>query len=186
MASRADISRCAASRASHQPDDIAAVTTNSGTSCALVLACANTFPPPHGAFTTCAGQPSLSVCWKLLERGLPQPGNLLLRTGSKADRTDPERLGRWWEGNQHRFSAGTAYFRGSSKVSTNWFAALSEAPQRQRWTAALELALRRPENPMFEVRGRGDRQQRLLRRAAGPDADHRPKASVPPRRLASN
>src|ERR1700745_2343791 len=25
----------------------------------LVLACANTFPPPHGAFTTCAGQPSL-------------------------------------------------------------------------------------------------------------------------------
>jgi hypothetical protein len=87
VASRADVDRCSASRASHQPDDIAAVTTNSGTSSALVLACANTFPPLRGAFTTCAGQPSLSVCWKLLEPGAPQLGNLLLRTGSKADRT---------------------------------------------------------------------------------------------------
>lgn len=81
---------------------------------------------------------------------------------------DPERLGQWWKGNQHRFVAGTAYFRGSPKASTNWLAALSEAPQRQRWTIALELALRRPEISMFEVRARGDLQQRLLRRAAGP------------------
>ena len=72
--SRADVDRCLASRASHQPDDIAAVTTNSGTSSALVLAGANTFPPLHGAFTTCAGQPSLSVYWKLLERGLRSLG----------------------------------------------------------------------------------------------------------------
>jgi hypothetical protein len=75
---------CSASRASHQPDDIAAVTTNSGTSCALVLACASTFLPLHGAFTTCAGQPSRSVCWKLLERGFRSP-RMLLGTGSKAD-----------------------------------------------------------------------------------------------------
>ena len=81
---------------------------------------------------------------------------------------DPERLGQWWKGNQHRFAAGTAYFRGSPKASTNWVAALSEAPQRQRWTIALELALSRPEISMFEVRARGDLQQRLLRRAAGP------------------
>src|SRR6201989_747618 len=38
QASRADVDRCSASRASHQPDDIAVVTTNSATSCALVLA----------------------------------------------------------------------------------------------------------------------------------------------------
>jgi uncharacterized protein (TIGR02270 family) len=81
---------------------------------------------------------------------------------------DPERLGQWWKGNQHRFAAGTAYFRGSPKASTNWLGALSEAPQRQRWTIALELALSRPEISMFEVRARGDLQQRLLRRAAGP------------------
>jgi uncharacterized protein (TIGR02270 family) len=81
---------------------------------------------------------------------------------------DPERLGQWWKGNQHRFAAGTAYFRGSPKASTNWVRALSEAPQRQRWTIALELALSRPEISMFEVRARGNLQQRLLRRAAGP------------------
>ena len=45
VASRADVDRCSASRASHQQDDTAAVTTNSGTSSALDLACANTFPP---------------------------------------------------------------------------------------------------------------------------------------------
>jgi putative transposase len=55
---------------------------NSGTFCALVLACASTLPPLHGAFTTCAGQPSLSVCWKLLERGFRSP-RMLLGTGSK-------------------------------------------------------------------------------------------------------
>jgi uncharacterized protein (TIGR02270 family) len=81
---------------------------------------------------------------------------------------DPERLGQWWKGNQHRFAAGTAYFRGSPKASTDWVAALSEAPQRQRWTIALELALSRPAISMFEVRARGDLQQRLLRRAAAP------------------
>ena len=75
MASRADVGRCSASRASHQQHDIAAATTNSGTSFALDLACANTFPPLHGAFTTCAGQPSRSVFWKLLEREAPQPEN---------------------------------------------------------------------------------------------------------------
>ncbi len=79
---------------------------------------------------------------------------------------DPERVGRWWSGNQHRFNAGTAYFRGSSKASTNWVEALSQAPQRRRWTAALELALRRPDNSMFEVRARGDRQKSLLARAS--------------------
>jgi uncharacterized protein (TIGR02270 family) len=79
---------------------------------------------------------------------------------------DPEKVGRWWQANQQRFAAGTAYFRGSPKDSTDWLAALSEAPQCQRWTAALELALRRPESSMFEVRARGDRQRLLLRRAS--------------------
>ena len=75
MVSRADVDRCLASRASHRQNDIAAVTTNSGTSSAPDLACANTFPPLHGHLTTCAGQPSHSVFWKLLEREDPQPEN---------------------------------------------------------------------------------------------------------------
>jgi transposase-like protein len=48
----------------------------SGTSYAVDLACANTFPPLHGAFAICAGQPSRSVFWKLLEREAPQPENV--------------------------------------------------------------------------------------------------------------
>ena len=98
----------------------------------------------------------------------PEDGNIALDDDEGLAWPDPEQLGRWWEGNQHRFSAGTAYFRGSLKASTNWVEALSEAPQRQRWTAALELALRRPANTMFEVRARGDVQQRFLMRAVGP------------------
>ena len=49
------------------------VTMNSGTPSALDRACANTLPPPYGAFTICAGQPSRWVSWKLLEREAPQP-----------------------------------------------------------------------------------------------------------------
>ena len=76
MVSRADVGRCSVSRASRQQHDIAAATTNSGTSFPLDLACANTFPPLRGAFTSCAGQPSRSVFWKLLEREAPQPENV--------------------------------------------------------------------------------------------------------------
>ena len=94
----------------------------------------------------------------------PEGGNVALDGDEDLAWPDPERLGRWWEGNHHRFSAGTTYFRGSPKVSTDWHAALAKAPQRQRWTAALELALRQPENPMFEVRARGHLQQELLSR----------------------
>src|SRR5215831_11846181 len=73
VASRADVDRCSASRASYPRDDIAAVTTSSGTSSGLDLACADTFPLPHGASTICAGQRSCSVFWKLLERRASQP-----------------------------------------------------------------------------------------------------------------
>ena len=92
MASRADVDRCSVSRVSHQQDDIAAVTTNFGTSSAINLACANTFPPLHGAFSICAGQPSRSVSWKLLEREAPQPQHVAheqARTLTEPMRTDP-------------------------------------------------------------------------------------------------
>jgi transposase-like protein len=36
----------------------------------------HTFPPLHGAFTICAGQPSRSVFWQLLERKARQPENV--------------------------------------------------------------------------------------------------------------
>jgi hypothetical protein len=75
VASRADVDRCSASRASRQHHGFATVTTNSGTSCALDLVCANMFPPLHGAFSTCVGQPSHSVSWRLLDQKALRPRN---------------------------------------------------------------------------------------------------------------
>jgi hypothetical protein len=44
---------------------------------------------------------------------------------------------------------------------------LSDAFQRQRHAAALELAIRQPDKAMFEVRARGRLQRQLLARASG-------------------
>jgi uncharacterized protein (TIGR02270 family) len=78
---------------------------------------------------------------------------------------DPEKLGRWWEAHNGQFSAGTSYFLGTPKPSTDWRAALSGAHQGQRRAAALEFALRQPTRAMFEARARGSQQLRLLRPA---------------------
>ena len=39
----------------------------------------------------------------------PEGGNVALDGDEDLAWPDPERLGRWWEGNHHRFSAGTTY-----------------------------------------------------------------------------
>src|SRR5208337_2727423 len=48
----------------------------------------NTFPPLHGAFTTCAEPPSRSVSWNLLEREAPQPERVA--RGQARTLTEPE------------------------------------------------------------------------------------------------
>src|ERR1700756_1232509 len=67
-ASRGDVDRCSASRASHRPNDIAVATTNSGTFCAADPACASTFQPLRVASTICVESQWLSVSWKPLDR----------------------------------------------------------------------------------------------------------------------
>jgi hypothetical protein len=79
VASRADVDRCSASRASHQQDGFATLTTNSGISSALLIACVNTFPPLHGTFPICAGQPSRLYSGSCLNGRRP------LGAGSNAD-----------------------------------------------------------------------------------------------------
>jgi uncharacterized protein (TIGR02270 family) len=78
---------------------------------------------------------------------------------------DPEKCRRWWEVNGERFHIGTAYFHGEPKASVDWIGVLSEGRQALRRAAAIELALRRPGQAMFEVRGRGEIQRLLLQRA---------------------
>ena len=60
-----------------------------------------------------------------------------------------------------------AVFPRHAKASADWLEALSDAFQRQRHAAALELAIRQPDKAMFEVRARGRLQRQLIARARG-------------------
>ncbi|HTB44610.1 MAG TPA: TIGR02270 family protein [Acetobacteraceae bacterium] len=80
---------------------------------------------------------------------------------------DPGRIGSWWLANLGHYKPGTAYFLGTPKLATDWLGALSNAFQRQRRAAALELAIRMPRAAMFEVRARGRLQRRLIARSRG-------------------
>lgn len=76
----------------------------------------------------------------------------------------PPLLGGWWSKNQGRFPGGQRHLRGRPMTPETLQEALRAGMQRQRTAAALELAMRRPGQPLFEVRARGDRQRELLGR----------------------
>jgi uncharacterized protein (TIGR02270 family) len=97
----------------------------------------------------------------------PADENVALDEDENLPWPDPERIGQWWTANRSRFSAGTPYFLGAPKATADWLEALSDAFQRQRHAAALELAIRQPDKAMFEVRARGRLQRQLLARARG-------------------
>jgi uncharacterized protein (TIGR02270 family) len=75
----------------------------------------------------------------------------------------PERVQRWWETNGGGLSPGTRYLAGKPIGPQTTPELLLKAKQRQRAAAALELGLQRPEQMLFEVRSRADRQRRQLR-----------------------
>ena len=127
------------------------------------------------AFSMIAG---LDFAYRDLDRKPPrdfEPGpnddpadeNVALDEDENLPWPDPERIGQWWTANRSRFSAGTAYFLGTPKAQADWLEALSDAFQRQRHAAALELAIRQPDKAMFEVRARGRLQRQLIARARG-------------------
>jgi len=93
--------------------------------------------------------------------------NVALDEDDRLPWPDPVKVGEWWTKNKGRFSSGTAYFLGQPKASADWLGALSDAFQRQRRAAALELAIRQPNRAMFEVRARGRLQRQLIVRARG-------------------
>ena len=97
----------------------------------------------------------------------PADGSVALDEDERLPWPDPERIGKWWTANRSRFSVGTPYFLGAPKATADWLEALSDAFQRQRHAAALELAIRQPDKAMFEVRARGRLQRQLLARARG-------------------
>jgi uncharacterized protein (TIGR02270 family) len=73
-----------------------------------------------------------------------------------------ERIKKWWDQNNGRFSIGARYLVGKPIAKDSLQQLLRTGMQRQRIAAALELALQQPGQPLFEVRMRGDRQKILL------------------------
>jgi uncharacterized protein (TIGR02270 family) len=97
----------------------------------------------------------------------PADENVALDEDDRLPWPDPAKVADWWTKNKARFNVGTPYFLGQPKASADWLGALSDAFQRQRRAAALELAIRQPNKAMFEVRARGRLQRQLLARARG-------------------
>ena len=64
--------------------------------------------------------------------------------------------------NKNKFHAGTRYLCGEQISVDHCMEILKNGFQRQRSAAALELAIRVSDQPLFEVRASGKYQQRLL------------------------
>ena len=76
---------------------------------------------------------------------------------------NPDLVKARWSTQQASFSVGTRYLLGQPMNSDATLTeALKAGMQRQRAAAAIELALRQPDRPLFEVRSRGDRQRSAL------------------------
>ena len=68
----------------------------------------------------------------------------------------------WWDSNKKKFHAGARYLCGEQISVDHCMDVLKNGFQRQRSAAALELAIRVPDQPLFEIRASGKCQQRLL------------------------
>ncbi len=74
----------------------------------------------------------------------------------------PDLVAGWWRKNVARFTAGRRYLLGQEIGEGSLRDALATGYQPQRAVAALELGLRSPATPLFEVRARAGEQSRLL------------------------
>ncbi|HEY8506022.1 MAG TPA: TIGR02270 family protein [Gemmataceae bacterium] len=95
----------------------------------------------------------------------PKDENVTMDEDEDLPWPDPEKVAAWWAANKSRFTEGVRYLCGQPLTDENLQRVLREGLQRQRAAAALELALRQPDRPLFEVRAPGFRQQQAL--AAG-------------------
>lgn len=75
---------------------------------------------------------------------------------------DPSLIQKWWDKNRSRFQNGTRYLLGKPMTNEWLKTVLRDGRQRQRAAAALELAIRNPGQPLFNVKAPGFRQIELL------------------------
>jgi uncharacterized protein (TIGR02270 family) len=75
---------------------------------------------------------------------------------------EPALVQKWWDKNRGRFQDDTRYLLGKP-MNLDWLkTVLRDGRQRQRAAAALELAIRQPGQPLFNVAAPGFRQQQIL------------------------
>lgn len=75
---------------------------------------------------------------------------------------DPVLIQKWWGEHERHFQIGTRYLVGKPINQQQCHQVLKSGTQTQRAATALELALMQPNNPLFEVRAPGFRQQHIL------------------------
>ncbi len=75
---------------------------------------------------------------------------------------EPAAVDAWWDANKSRFKSGQRYLLGVPIAPGPLKQVLRSGSQRQRYSAAMELALTAPDAPLFETRAPGKRQQALL------------------------
>jgi uncharacterized protein (TIGR02270 family) len=92
----------------------------------------------------------------------PADDNVAMDLDENLPWPDAAQLTAWWQKHTPNFQPGTRYLCGQS-LTEEWLEhVLRYGYQRQRAAAALELALLRPNQPLFNVRAPGHRQQELL------------------------
>jgi uncharacterized protein (TIGR02270 family) len=96
----------------------------------------------------------------------PEDDNVALDSDEDLPWPDPAKVQVWWDARQHQFQNGSRYLLGAPVSEAQCRKVLREGFQRQRAAAALELALIKPDEVLFEVRAPGWRQQRLLQHNA--------------------
>jgi len=98
------------------------------------------------------------------EKSADLPIEEVLDLGYESNLPWPSRsaVAKWWDEHSGSFVAGHRYISGRRISRESLLEVLVHATQRVRAAAALELALLEKAEPLFEVRARGDRQQRSL------------------------
>lgn len=92
----------------------------------------------------------------------PADENVAMDADENLPWPDAALIDKWWQANSQRFPAGRRYLCGREISPSSLVQTLRDGYQRQRAAAAIELALLSPDKPLFEVRARGDWQQRLI------------------------
>lgn len=92
----------------------------------------------------------------------PNDDNVEMDPDERLPWPDPALISKWWASHSSEFQPGVRHLIGKP-ITAEWMQqVLRQGRQRQRAAAALELAILRPGEPLFEVRAPGFRQQQIL------------------------